>query len=534
MKRRIVTALLVVVAVVAVPVAAVAAWVSQGVGHGTAGATYVVKAGTPTVTRSGSTAVISWPQGVLDSGVVATGYIVKRTAGATTTTICTVAEPTHTCTDNAPVVGYSSYRVYSLYRSWTGTGSDAAGFSFDLVAPVTTLSSNPAPNANGYVLSAPTITLNATDVGTAVASITYRLGAAAPVTVSGATASFVVPGTANTTVTYYATDDAGNIESTKTYTVKRDNNAPTTTLTSNPVANANGYNLTSPTITLTAADAETSVASITYKVGSAAVVTVNQSSVSFTVSSLGNTTITYSATDAAGNSESTKTYTVRRDGTAPTTTVSASPAPNANGYFASAPTLTFTATDAETSVASVTYKVGSAAAVTTSGSTASVVVSATGTTVVTYYATDAAGNVESANTYTVKRDTSIPTVATVTDPDAGRDYKLGNNGAQSWSRTCGSRSGICGTATDAESGISSMTYRLIRGTTCYNGSSFVTTATSGTTCNVAMTYDSVNADWFGGIDKSELSGGSYSVTVTATNGAAGTRTSAEVAFTASN
>jgi len=121
-----------------------------------------------------------------------------------------------------------------------------------------------------------------------------------------------------------------------------------------------------------------------------------------------------------------------------------------------------------------------------------------------------------------------------TDPDAGRDYKLGNNGVQSWSRTCGSRSGICGTAADAESGISSMTYRLIRGTTCYNGSNFVTTATSGTSCNVAMTYDSVNADWFGAIDKSELSGGSYSVTVTATNGAGGTRTSAAVAFTASN
>ena len=29
-----------------------------------------------------------------------------------------------------------------------------------------------------------------------------------------------------------------------------------------------------------------------------------------------------------------------------------------------------------------------------------------------------------------------------------------------------------------------------------------------------MTYDSVNADWFGGIDKSELSTGSYSVTAT--------------------
>jgi hypothetical protein len=533
-RRSVVTALLVVVSVLAVPAAAVAAWISQGAGHGSANATYVVKAGTPTVTRSGSTAVISWPQGVLANGVVATGYIVKRTSGATTTTICTVAEPTHSCTDNNPVTGFSSYQVFSLYRSWTGAGSDAASFAFDLVAPVTTLSSNPAPNANGYNLTAPTITLTATDVGTGVSSITYKLGSAAPVTVSGSTASFLVPGSTDTTITYYATDQAGNVETTKTYTVKRDNTAPTTTLLSTPAPNANGYNLTAPTITLTAADAETSVASITYKVGAGAPVTVNQSSVSFTVSSLGDTQITYSATDAAGNNESTNTYTVRRDGTAPTTSVSASPAPNANGYFASAPTLTFTATDGETSVASVTYQVGALPAVTTPGSSASVVVAGAGTTVVTYYATDAAGNVESAKTYSVKRDTSAPTAAAVKDPTAGKDYKLGNNGANSWNRTCGSRSGICGTATDAESGISSMTYRLIKGTTCYNGTSFVATATAGSTCDVAMTYDSTNLDWFGGIDKSELSTGSYSVTVTATNGAGATRTSAAVAFTASN
>ena len=441
MKRGVVTALLVVVAVVAVPVAAVAAWVSPGLGHGAAGATYVVKAATPTVTRSGTTAVISWPQGMLNGGVVATGYVVKRTSGATTTTICTVAEPAHTCTDNAPVVGSSSYQVFSLYRSWTGAGSDAATFTFDLVAPVTTLSSNPVPNVNGYTLTAPTITLTATD-------------------------------------------------------------------------------------------AETSVASITYQVGSGSPVTVNQSSVSFSVSSLGNTVVTYSATDAAGNNESTHTYIVRRDGTAPTTTVSASPAPNGNGYFTSAPTLTFTATDAETSVASVTYRVGAGALVTTPGSTASVLVPDIGTTVVTYYATDAAGNVETAKTYMVSRDTTAPTTVTVKDPTA-KDYKVGNNGAQSWARTCGTRSGICGTAIDTGSGISSMTYRLIKGTTCYDGSAFVSTIGSGTACDVAMTYDSTNLDWFGGILRASLPVGSYSVTVTATNGAGATATSAPVAFTTS-
>jgi hypothetical protein len=252
------------------------------------------------------------------------------------------------------------------------------------------------------------------------------------------------------------------------------------------------------------------------------------------VAGTADTTITYNATDDAGNVESTKTYTVKRDNNAPTTTLTSNPVANANGYNLTAPTITLAAADAETAVASITYTVGSAAAITVNQASVSFPVSAPGSTQISYSATDAAGNVEATGTYTVRRDTSAPTVATVTSPDPSRDYKLGNNGAQSWSRTCGSRSGICGTATDAESGISSMTYRLVKGTTCYNGSSFVTTATSGTSCNVLMTYDSVNSDWFGGIDKSELSPGNYSVTVTATNGAGDTRTSAAVAFTASN
>ena len=49
-----------------------------------------MKASTPTVTRSGSDGRDQLAQGTLANGVVSTGYVVTRTVGASTTTICTV------------------------------------------------------------------------------------------------------------------------------------------------------------------------------------------------------------------------------------------------------------------------------------------------------------------------------------------------------------------------------------------------------------------------------------------------------------
>src|SRR5262245_57804500 len=360
MKRTAGFAALLTIALVLLPTASFGAWSSGSASAGSATATSVLKAPKPVVTRSGSNVVISWSQGTLANLVPVKGYVVRRTVGATTTTICTVAEPTRSCTDTTPAPGLASYVVRSTVNNWTGPSSDATSITFDSNAPTTTLTSNPAPNANGYNVSAPTITLSATDAETSVASITYQIGAAAPVTVNAVTTSFTVSSLGNTTITYFATDAAGNVETAKTYTVKRDGTAPTTTVSANPAPNANGYFTSAPTLTLSASDAETSVAAITYQIGAAAPVTVNAATTSFTVSSLSNTTITYFATDAAGNVETAQTYTVKRDGTAPTTTLASNPTPNANGYNLSAPTITLSATDAETSVASITYKVGAA------------------------------------------------------------------------------------------------------------------------------------------------------------------------------
>ncbi|HEY7045114.1 MAG TPA: hypothetical protein VH419_15695, partial [Nocardioidaceae bacterium] len=179
------------------------------------------------------------------------------------------------------------------------------------------------------------------------------------------------------------------------------------------------------------------------KVGSAAAVTVNSASTTFSVANTGQTAVTYYATDRAGNVETTKSYTVRRDNLAPTTTASSNPAPNENGWVNSTPTLTLAATDSTSAVASITYKIGSAAPVTVNAATASFPVAATGTTAVTYYATDLAGNVESTKTYTVRRDSTAPT-ASVTFPVNNGSYTN-----KAFEDGCGtSAKDVCGNVSD--------------------------------------------------------------------------------------
>ncbi len=305
------------------PAIGLAAWVSSTTGSGQASATQVNTATAPTVTRAGSSASISWSQGKLAQGTVATGYQVRRTVGSTTTTVCTTAEPTRSCTDANPASGTASYAIVNLYRTWSSAPGATTSFTFDQTAPTTSLSSAPAPNAAGWNSSTPTLTLTAVDAGgTGVAFITYKVGSASAVTVNAATATVPVSNPGTTVVTYFATDAVGNVEATKSYTVKFDATKPTATLASNPAPNAAGWNASAASISLTASDTGGSgVASITYKVGTAAAVTVNASTASFTVSSQGSTTITYYARDVAGNIEATNTYTVRLDTTAPTTSI---------------------------------------------------------------------------------------------------------------------------------------------------------------------------------------------------------------------
>jgi hypothetical protein len=89
-----------------------------------------------------------------------------------------------------------------------------------------------------------------------------------------------------------------------------DRTPPTVSVTCNGAACQSTYVLTSVTVKLTAADAGSGPASITYWVNGGSHTTVNGSTASFTQSGvLGSYTVSYFATDVAGNIGSTQTVT---------------------------------------------------------------------------------------------------------------------------------------------------------------------------------------------------------------------------------
>ncbi len=119
-----------------------------------------------------------------------------------------------------------------------------------------------------------------------------------------------------------------------------DRTPPITRATLSPAPNANGWNNTNVTVTLTATDNEprgTGVRQIQFSLAgaqSSGPQVVNGSTASVTITTEGITTVTYFATDNSGNNEAAKTRTVRVDQTPPVVTIAAAPAtlwpPNGN------------------------------------------------------------------------------------------------------------------------------------------------------------------------------------------------------------
>jgi methionine-rich copper-binding protein CopC len=121
----------------------------------------------------------------------------------------------------------------------------AAAQPDDCIAPTTTHTLSPSPNAAGWNNSDVIVSLDATDTGGSGAKeIRYSATGADAIseqTVAAANlpATFTVDAEGITTISYSAIDNAGNQESPKTLTVKIDKTAPSVSSTS-PSNNATG------------------------------------------------------------------------------------------------------------------------------------------------------------------------------------------------------------------------------------------------------------------------------------------------------
>ncbi len=199
------------------------------------------------------------------------------------------------------------------------------GAPADAVDPTVTLTLSGATNASGAYQGKATVTIAATDAGgSGLAAVEYSLDGALPVRYN---APFEVTTSGEHTVVVRASDNAGNTaEATETFTIvdgtQPDTTNPTVSAAVTGTQRSPGVYETSATVTITAADEGGSgLAKTEYSLDGGP---FQSYSAPFSVSTVGNHTVTARATDGAGNvAESTLTFQVVGSGT-PT-----APTPNA-------------------------------------------------------------------------------------------------------------------------------------------------------------------------------------------------------------
>ncbi|WP_265521580.1 OmpL47-type beta-barrel domain-containing protein [Oerskovia flava] len=275
----------------------------------------------------------------------------------------------------------------------------------DTTAPTVTAEVSGEQDEDGAYVGSATLSLAAEDEGSGVASIEVDAhgGHWMPYT---APLAFTEPG--EHTVSYRATDNAGNVSEvgTTTFTVvaddgEEDTTAPTVTAEVSGDRDDNGDFVGSASVTLTATDDSSGVESVEYDLDGAG---WTEYTAPVVVDEVGEHEIVYRATDVAGNvsEETVTTFTVVADGgedtTAPTVTTEVSGEQDENGAYLGSAAVLINATDDGSGVASVEYDLDGAG---WTEYTEAVVIDEPGEHTLSYRATDEAGNVSEVGTVLV-------------------------------------------------------------------------------------------------------------------------------------
>lgn len=227
---------------------------------------------------------------------------------------------------------------------------------FDTTPPVTTATTYGTAGANGWTVSPITVALEAVDPeGSGVKELHWSIDGGAETVSAGASGSVAMSADGAHSISYYAVDQDDNIETPQVAFLLIDQTAPVTTAAISGTPGNNGW-YRAASATISAADATSGVASVQYTVGAApTVIAAASASVSLPE---GTSTVTYTATDVAGNLAALKqTAAVRVDGTAPVVAVAVSPTTLRANNKKQSVRVTGTATDATSGVASTVVRV---------------------------------------------------------------------------------------------------------------------------------------------------------------------------------
>ena len=355
-----------------------------------------------------------------------------------------------------PALSEGVHTVYAYATDLAGKTTSATPVSATVKVDTTkpTAAITLAPTGSGGWRLSGSASITGSDATSGVDHVEYQIDSGSLVTIaSGAT--FTVPDGTHS-ITYRAVDVAGNVGDNVTVSgVKVDSVKPQSTVS--PASSTAWRN--SSTVTLSATDVTSGVASIGYKLDGAATYTTYSGPLTLAD---GTHTLVFRAVDAAGNVEADTTATIKVDTQLPTAAI----AQTGSGQ----PTVTGTDQAALSGVASVSYRVGGTGAYTTVAGTSTTLNLPTGTQTVWRYATDNAGNQSTPVSSSVTVDATGPTTTNAVPADGAQ--------ATSWTDLDCNFIGfgtqrICTDASDSN-GVSSVTFELRRPDgRCYNGSAFV-------------------------------------------------------------
>ncbi len=260
-----------------------------------------------------------------------------------------------------------------------------------------------------------------------------------------------------------AGDEAGNTEATGlTATFIYDNPPPVTTDTLSGTSGSSGWYRSTVSVSLSASDAGSGVAATYYTIDSGSQQTYSGSA--FTVSGQGTYHITFWSVDKAGNMESAESDSFKIDSVAPSTTDGVSGTQGSNGWFTSASvSVTLSATDATSGIAATYFTIDGGSQQTYTGS--AFTVTGDGTHHITFWSVDVAGNMESAESDSIKIDTTKPVTT---------DSLSGTMGSNGWFTSASVSVTLA--ASDTTSGVAATYYTIDSGSQqTYTGSAFTVT-----------------------------------------------------------
>lgn len=394
MSRRVFTLLGAIVAALVVAGAAIAYWAATGTGIGSAQSATMTAPVIVDASATDGDVTIDWNAPTEPAGASFT-YEVTRDDDEVPCSSATATE----CVDEGVATGTYEYRVIARLNSWSSTSEptevDVTGGATDTTAPSSTAALSPEPNAAGWNKADVTMTLQATDADSGVKRITYSASGAQTIAETVAnvdSTSFSVTAEGTTTITYFAEDNTGNVESPRTQVVKLDRTNPVVTITPDRPANATGWYRSSVGFTASATDP-----------GGSGDMTCDAPK-TYAGPDTASASVTMACVDAAGN-EGTKTHSFKYDAAAPTLNVTAARSADHDSWF-NAP-IEFSVSgqsDATSGIATCDAAVNH----TTDGQ--NLTVSRT--------CTDNAGNIGTGTSSTFKYDDTDPTVSIATNRTA--------------------------------------------------------------------------------------------------------------------